>query len=174
MRNLDRIKYLIYHCTGSSQRATMKGIMNHWRETMRWIHGGYQILIFPDGTAYFYNYHKNSYSYEEDFSYFRGSLHFITNGVSGYNSNSIHMSYVGGATGDDRTPQQKATMYNLTKQIIDILPNKIDILGHRDLSKDLNGNGIITPDEWSKICPSFDVIDWMNKTGLYNYLLSKN
>ncbi len=35
------------------------------------------------------------------------------------------------------------------------------ILGHRDLSPDLNGNGIIEPDEWTKICPGFSVASWL-------------
>jgi hypothetical protein len=34
-----------------------------------------------------------------------------------------------------------------------------EILGHRDLSKDLDGDGIIQPDEWTKICPRFDAAD---------------
>jgi N-acetylmuramoyl-L-alanine amidase len=33
---------------------------------------------------------------------------------------------------------------------------KAVILGHRDTSPDLNGNGIVEPCEWLKECPSFD------------------
>lgn len=29
--------------------------------------------------------------------------------------------------------------------------------GHRDLSPDLNGNGVIEPEEWVKVCPCFEV-----------------
>ena len=32
------------------------------------------------------------------------------------------------------------------------------ILGHRDLSADLDGNGKIEPSEWVKFCPCFDVL----------------
>jgi N-acetyl-anhydromuramyl-L-alanine amidase AmpD len=39
---------------------------------------------------------------------------------------------------------------------------KARILGHRDLSPDLNGDGKITPDEFIKACPSFDVSAWLN------------
>jgi hypothetical protein len=30
-------------------------------------------------------------------------------------------------------------------------------VGHRDLSPDLNGDGIIQPGEWTKMCPCYDV-----------------
>lgn len=35
------------------------------------------------------------------------------------------------------------------------------VLGHRDFSRDQNGNGIIDRWEWIKSCPSFDVRDWL-------------
>jgi N-acetylmuramoyl-L-alanine amidase len=41
----------------------------------------------------------------------------------------------------------------------------IFIKGHRDYSPDLNGNGIIERNEWTKICPGFDVAKWV-KGGL--------
>ncbi|GAG24857.1 unnamed protein product, partial [marine sediment metagenome] len=33
----------------------------------------------------------------------------------------------------------------------------IDVVGHRDLSADLNGDGMITESEWMKSCPCFEV-----------------
>jgi hypothetical protein len=30
-------------------------------------------------------------------------------------------------------------------------------VGHRDLSPDLNGDGVISPEKWLKACPCFDV-----------------
>ena len=36
----------------------------------------------------------------------------------------------------------------------------LDVCGHRDLSPDRNGDGIITPNEWVKACPGFDVRPW--------------
>jgi N-acetyl-anhydromuramyl-L-alanine amidase AmpD len=32
------------------------------------------------------------------------------------------------------------------------------VVGHRDLSPDLNGDGKITPNEWVKLCPCFNSI----------------
>jgi N-acetylmuramoyl-L-alanine amidase len=37
---------------------------------------------------------------------------------------------------------------------------KARIRGHRDFSKDLNGNGIIEPREWIKACPCFDAAEY--------------
>jgi len=37
----------------------------------------------------------------------------------------------------------------------------ISIKGHRDYSPDLNGNGKIERNEWTKICPGFDVSLWI-------------
>ncbi|MBP0439454.1 peptidoglycan-binding domain-containing protein [Tianweitania sediminis] len=37
--------------------------------------------------------------------------------------------------------------------------------GHRDLSPDRNGNGIIEPFEHLKACPVFDVIPWAESKG---------
>lgn len=37
----------------------------------------------------------------------------------------------------------------------------ISIKGHRDYSPDLNGDGQITRNEWIKICPGFNVADWL-------------
>ncbi|MGI9293423.1 MAG: lysozyme, partial [Pseudomonadales bacterium] len=35
-----------------------------------------------------------------------------------------------------------------------------EVLGHRDLSPDLDGDGVIEEHEWLKECPSFDVRAW--------------
>lgn len=37
----------------------------------------------------------------------------------------------------------------------------ISVKGHRDYSPDLNGDGQITRTEWTKICPGFDVKQWL-------------
>lgn len=33
----------------------------------------------------------------------------------------------------------------------------VEVLGHRDTSPDLDGDGIVEPEEWTKMCPCFDV-----------------
>lgn len=36
------------------------------------------------------------------------------------------------------------------------------VCGHRDLSPDTNGNGLVEPFEWLKTCPGFDVRTWLS------------
>ena len=83
--------------------------------------------------------------------------------VSGYNSHSIGVVYVGGlgANGkarDTRTENQKAALLNLLYDLKKIYPNA-KISGHRDFSPDKNGNGTIEPFEWIKQCPCFNAIE---------------
>jgi N-acetylmuramoyl-L-alanine amidase len=81
--------------------------------------------------------------------------------ASGYNANSIGICYEGGLDpackpADTRTPQQRETLTNLIGELIAQYPIK-HIDGHRDLSPDADGNGIVEPREWIKQCPCFDV-----------------
>ena len=86
----------------------------------------------------------------------------ISNGVQGYNSTAINVAYTGGidrngkAT-DNRTSEQKKSLVDLLKQLRERYP-KARIMGHRDISPDKNGNGIIDPWERIKECPCFDAI----------------
>lgn len=87
--------------------------------------------------------------------------------ASGHNANSIGICYVGGLDArdtngrmikDTRTPQQKASLIKLLKQLVVRYPHVKVIMGHRDTSPDLNGNGVIEPYEYIKGCPCFDAI----------------
>lgn len=101
----------------------------------------------------------------------------ITNGVHGWNANSVHIAYRGGVEPEDvtrakdtRTTDQKAgiltAIYQVLKELKAEQPGvKVAIKGHRDASPDLNGDGVI--DSWERIkeCPSFDAIPeyaWIN------------
>ena len=81
--------------------------------------------------------------------------------AKGYNTNSLGVCYEGGldAQGkaqDTRTEEQKQALTTLLRYLLKTYPGSI-LCGHRDLSPDLNGNGIIEPHEWTKMCPCFDV-----------------
>lgn len=85
----------------------------------------------------------------------------------GYNEHSIGICYEGGLdiSGqpcDTRTKEQKSSLTRLIRHLLSCFPGS-RICGHRDLSKDLNGDGAISPDEWVKQCPSFDVIPEYNE-----------
>lgn len=83
------------------------------------------------------------------------------------NTNSIGICYEGGLdkkgkAKDTRTEEQKEQILNL---IFDVLKEvrgaggsvkAIKIIGHRDISPDLDGDGIVEPHEWIKQCPCFE------------------
>lgn len=102
-------------------------------------------------------------------------LTFVGAHVLGYNANSIGVCYEGGIIAggrannpnhakDTRTDAQKLAIKEVIKEIYSIVGDfqdmsEVQILGHRDLSPDVDGDGIVEPWEWMKMCPCFDVKD---------------
>jgi N-acetylmuramoyl-L-alanine amidase len=124
------IKYIVIHCTASNPNAKKEAILSYWKNTLKWKTVGYHRLIDANGVI-----HELA-KYEQ-----------ITNGVKGYNSESIHFSYIGGIDEsgrpkDTRTLKQKESLLYLVKQAKKQFPNAI-VQGHRDF-------GV------NKACPSFD------------------
>lgn len=87
--------------------------------------------------------------------------------ASGHNANSIGICYIGGLDArdtngctikDTRTIQQKESLIKLIKVLKVKYPSIKKVIGHRDTSPDLNGNGIIEPYEYIKGCPCFNAI----------------
>jgi len=81
--------------------------------------------------------------------------------AKGYNNNSIGICYVGGLNSkgepaDTRTTAQMHALRTAVSMLQAQYP-MIGLTGHRDLSTDLNGDGVITANEWMKACPCFDV-----------------
>ena len=79
-----------------------------------------------------------------------------------YNRCSIGICYEGGLdvrgrAKDTRTPEQRSALRLLVHQLLKRFRNNVRICGHRDLSPDLNGDGLIEPEEWIKECPCFEV-----------------
>ena len=141
MRTIDRI---FVHCTAGHQTQTIEALEAEFK-AKGWKHPGYHYVIMPSGRI------EQMLPEEE-----------ISNGVQGYNSTSINVAYIGGidrngkAT-DNRTSEQKKSLVDLLKQLRERYP-KARIMGHRDISPDKNGNGIIDPWERIKECPCFDAI----------------
>ncbi|MDO5035905.1 MAG: N-acetylmuramoyl-L-alanine amidase [Porphyromonas sp.] len=78
----------------------------------------------------------------------------------GYNRYSLGICYEGGLTAkglprDTRTPEQRQTLKQLVAELKQLYPD-VYVVGHRDLSPDLNGDGDVTPEEWIKMCPCFN------------------
>lgn len=137
------IKYIVVHCTAGRDTQTVSGVMATFK-ARGWKNPGYHYLIDRDGKIH-------QLLPEES----------IANGTTGYNKNGIHISWMGGVDAnlkpvDNRTVVQKIMLKTLVNRMMKKYPNA-KVCGHRDLSPDLNRDGKITPNEWTKACPCFDV-----------------
>ena len=79
--------------------------------------------------------------------------------VSGHNAGSIGICLVGGAEPIAAySALQWLALTALVKGYVD--EGVRAVVGHRDLSPDLNRNGQVEPQEWLKTCPGFSVREW--------------
>lgn len=130
-KTMRDIKYIVVHCTATPQTATVSSIQNYWKNTLKWKMPGYHFMIKPDGEI------VQLLEIEK-----------ISNGVKGFNSVSINISYIGGVDSenkpiDNRTPAQKRSLTDLLTKLKKEFPRAI-IQGHRDFPN------------VKKACPSFN------------------
>lgn len=163
-----KLKYLVIHCTATPEGREVTGadirrmhLSPKSEGGQGWKQVGYTDLIHLDGTV------ERLVDNNEDAWVDPWE---ITNGAAGYNAVSRHIVYAGGCDGsmrpkDTRTPSQRKALETYVKRFHDSHPD-VRIIGHRDLSPDLNGNGKIEPSEWTKACPSFDVAAWLAEIGI--------
>lgn len=119
------------HCTATNQNASLAAIMRYWRENLGWKNPGYHYIIDKTGAVTQLLDIQN-----------------VANGVAGFNSVSIHISYIGGIEKngdpiDNRTVHQKYQIRKLLVELKKKFPDAI-IQGHRDFPKVY------------KDCPCFD------------------
>jgi N-acetylmuramoyl-L-alanine amidase len=125
------IRYIAVHCTATGQNVKVETILKNWR-ALGWKRPGYHYLIDKDGVIH-------TLHPEEQFS----------NGVKGYNMQTINVCYIGGTKVDDRTDAQKAIMLGLLKDLKGRYPNAL-IQGHRDFPN------------INKACPRFNAKEEYN------------
>lgn len=165
---MAQLKYLVLHCTATPEGRDIAGDDIRRMHTSPvsaggngWKQVGYNDLIRLDGTI------ERLVDNNEDDNVDPWE---VTNGAKGYNSVSRHVAYAGGCDRsgkpkDTRTPAQLKAMEVYVRDFHRRHPS-VKIIGHRDLSPDLNGNGVIEPGEWTKACPSFDVSSWLKSIGI--------
>jgi N-acetylmuramoyl-L-alanine amidase len=135
---MRKIKFIVVHCTAGRPNQATESILDYWKRVLKWKSVGYHKLINENGSV-------ETLSSDEH----------PTNGVRGHNHHSIHVCYKGGFDAiDTRTQAQKIALTVVLTAYKKKYKNAI-ILGHRDLSPDLNKDGKITSNEWVKICPCF-------------------
>lgn len=123
---MREIKYIVFHCTATEQSAKVSSIVKYWKERLGWKSPGYHFIIEASGrVTQLHDINKNA------------------NGVRGYNSNSIHISYIGGKKEDDRTREQIIAQQTILTTLLATYP-EAEVMGHRDFE------GV------KKSCPRFD------------------
>ena len=130
------IKYIVVHCTATPPETTIDSIKNYWKQYLGWKSPGYHYIIKRNGDI------VNIFPEDK-----------VSNGVKGYNHNSVHISYIGGVDKnnqpiDNRTDAQIHAMFSKLVSLSEKYPTAT-ILGHRDFP------GV------TKMCPSFDVKEWL-------------
>lgn len=125
------INYIVIHCTATQPDVKIESIKRYWKENLKWKNPGYHYMIKADGKI------VNILPIDQ-----------VSNGVAGWNSQIINISYIGGIDksgnpGDTRTEEQKKSMVKLLRELKSIFP-KAKIQGHRDFPN------------VHKACPSFD------------------
>lgn len=151
---LGPITHLTIHCTATPEGLHCSGEQIEAMDIARFGQPSYHIIVLLDGTE-----HR--------------SLPDTAKGahVAAHNTGNIGVSYVGGIDRvtrkpkDTRTPEQRATLRRIAERY-QAQHAGIRIMGHRDWSPDLNHDGRITPNEWVKSCPCFDVAAWLKETAL--------
>ena len=125
------INYIVVHCTATQPDVKIESIKRYWKENLKWKSPGYHYMIKADGEI------VNTLPIDQ-----------VSNGVAGWNSQIINISYIGGIDKsgnpkDTRTAEQKASILKLLKELKSKFP-KAKIQGHRDFPN------------VHKACPSFD------------------
>lgn len=123
---MRKITHLVIHCTATPPTAEPEAILKYWKDHLKWKVPGYHRLVKADGQV------LNLLDEEK-----------IANGVAGHNKNSLHVSWIGGLHGDDRTMAQRKAIAAVLLTWLKKYPTA-QIVGHRDFP------GV------RKACPQFD------------------
>lgn len=161
-RTINRI---VIHCAASpngkqlarSDNQTAAGIIDVWHSQRGFRRSG------PYAASFNPNLKSIGYHYVLDVDGRKSTGRHIDEvgaHVQGHNADSIGICLVGT---DRYTSAQWSALHSLVKALQAQFPGAA-VLGHRDLSPDLNGDGKITPNEWTKTCPGFTVAEWLSSS----------
>ncbi len=147
-------KYITLHCSATNPAVpfSKEDLHNLHVKHKGWSDIGYHFYITQDGAV-------------------RPCRPLSRNGahVHGRNLDNIGICLEGGINSKGKTVDnfsyyQKKAAFHLVDELsgnFDIEPHNIK--GHRDWSPDLNADGKISPNEFIKMCPCFDVQEWLVK-----------
>lgn len=142
----EEVEYIVWHCSATRRgsRLTFDNCVKMHTEERGFFDIGYHLYHEIDGSI-------------------KQGRDFGTTGahVKGFNYKSIGVCYEGGLDEegnpcDTRNEKQKQSMLTTYMFLSSMFPNA-EHVGHRDLSPDLDGDGVVEEHEWLKSCPCFDV-----------------
>ena len=128
------INWIAIHCSATPQTTTVDSINSYWKRVLGWRAPGYHFIIKANGEI------VQLLPIEQ-----------ISNGVAGYNKNTINICYIGGVDKnnkpiDNRTKEQKASLLKVIKEMKSLFPTAI-VKGHYQFPN------------VKKACPSFNPIE---------------
>lgn len=149
MKVMRKIDSIIVHCSATKAGLDFSAVdIDRWHRERGFNSIGYHYIVCLDGKI------------EKGRDVLLMGAH-----CKGWNERSIGICYIGGLDknglpADTRTNAQKRVLYQL---IMDLQKEYgiLQVLGHRDTSPDLNGDGVIEPYEYVKSCPCFNVKEFM-------------
>lgn len=143
---MAKVKRIVIHCTCDPDNAFRS--REYYRylffDVYGWKHWGYHVIVFQNGK---WEVLQPLPKETADGGFIDAAS--LANGAIGYNSDSLHIAYVGGLSrytfryADTRTPQQKETLQMLVSKYKELYKVN-EVIGHRDLP------GV------KKSCPCFD------------------
>jgi len=144
-------KYIVVHCSATNPINDIGADeIDQWHRQRGWNGIGYHAVIRRGGLVEF-------------------GRHFNDPGahVKGHNFQSVGVCVVGGIDAggnseDNFTDAQYTSLYDVLRMLKQAYP-AAEVLGHRDLSPDVDGDGVVEEHEWLKDCPCFDVRSWWRR-----------
>lgn len=112
----SKVKYIMIHHT-AHPTWDIHDTHKYHRDTNKWVGIGYNFFINPDGSV------------------FEGRGFNIGAGATGYNSNSIHVCFAGNFEKTKPTATQLKNGKELIKYLLTLVPNNVQIIGHKDIGK---------------------------------------
>lgn len=143
------IKYIVIHCSATKEGVPFTAAdIDRWHKQRGFSCIGYHYVIDLDGRV------------ELGRPVSEPGAHCVVPGKR-INKESIGICYIGGLDEDarprdTRTTEQKKALSILVRELKASFPGA-EVVGHRDLFADINGDGIVDKQDWLKACPCFDV-----------------
>lgn len=162
-QNIEDIHTIVIHCSATKEGQWVDAAdIDRWHKARKWSGIGYHWVIRLDGTR------------EPGRAMAVRGSH-----VKGNNTNTVGICMIGGLDSEGKakdtfTELQYESLFELLFTLKAQLPGLQKIVGHRDYSPDLNGDGLITPDEWTKECPCWETRDRLPEWGLAQYMVAPN